>query len=186
MSNVRPHWPIGSLLMRPIETAIALLSLALATGPVDAADTAPPRYSIKQDEPGTGTNIKREIVGGSLVPTDKKYADLTREEQALVKSQYEQMGPNDEPPFPLNGLRPIYKAISAGQDKFLVTGTMVLLVSINSQGDATSVSVLSSPNPEMTQFAASVLMLHKYKPARCDGTPCAMQYPFRIALKTRF
>jgi len=172
--------------MRLVAIATVLLTQALSSGPLLAAEEPRQSYSIKEGEPSTGSNIKRNIVDGSVVPLNKRYAELTPEEQALVKSQYEQMGPNDEPPFPLNGLGPIYKAIAAGQDKFVVTGKMVLLVSVDSKGDATSVSVLSSPDPEMTQFAASVLMLQKYKPALCDGTPCAMQYPFRISLKKRF
>ncbi len=172
--------------MRFMATAVVLLLLALQSNSLQAADDTRPRYSLKQDQPDIGTNIKRDIVGGSVVPLDKGYAELSPEEQAYVKSQYEQMGPNDEPPFPINGLRPIYKMIAAGQQKLLVTGSMTLAVEVNSQGEAMSVSVLQSPDPEMARFAASVLMLQKYKPALCNGSPCKMQFPFRIAFATRY
>ena len=172
--------------MRPLAIQFALTALLLPSGALLAADDPRPTYSLRQEAPSTGSNLRREIAGGSVVPVDKKYSELTREEQLLVKSQYDQMGPSDEPPFPLNGLAPIYKAIATGQNKFLATGNLVLFVSINEKGDATSVSVLSSPDPEMTRFAASVLLVEKYKPALCNGAPCAMQFPFRIALKTRF
>ena len=171
--------------MRFIATALVLLPLALQSGAAQAIDDIRPRHSLKQDQPEIGTNIKRDIVSGSVVPLDKAYAQLSREEQEYVKSQYEQMGPNDEPPFPLNGLRPIYKMIAAGQQKLLVTGNMSFAVNVNGQGEATSVSVFESPDPEMTKFAASVLMLQKYKPALCNGAPCTMQFPFRIAFEKR-
>jgi hypothetical protein len=43
------------------------------------------------------------------------------------------------------------------------------------------VKAIGSPSPEMTQFAASVLLLTKFKPAICGGQPCKMDYPFRFA-----
>ena len=171
--------------MRFMAMAGVLLLLALKSGPVHAADDARPRYSLKQDQPDIGTNIKRDIVSGSVVSLDKGYAELSPEEQAYVKSQYEQMGPHDEPPFPVNGLRPIYKMIVAGQQKLRVGGSMTLAVDVNSQGEATSVSVLQSPDPEMVRFAASVLMLQRYKPALCNGNPCTMQFLFRITFEKR-
>ena len=60
-----------------------------------------------------------------------------------------------------------------------------MFVTVDSQGRAKSVSVLQSPDPKMTQYAAGVLMLETYKPALCDGTPCTMQFPFRITFSTR-
>ena len=171
--------------MRFIAIALVFLPLLLQGVSAQTTDDGRPRYSLKEDQPGIGTNIKRDIVSGSVVPLDKTYAQLSRQERDYVRSQYEHMGPNDEPPFPLNGLQPIYKVIAAGQQKLLVTGSMTLVVDINSQGEATSVSVLESSDPEMAKFAASVLMLQRYKPALCNGAPCTMQFPFRIAFEKR-
>jgi hypothetical protein len=168
--------------MRFLTTAIVLLIAAQGTR-LHAADDTRPRYSLKQDQPDTGTSIKREIARGSVLPLDKAYGEMSPDEQSYVKSQYEQMALGDEPPFPTSGLRPIYKAIATGQQKLLVTGSMTLVVEVNDQGEATSVSVLRSPDPQMTKFAASVLMLQKYKPALCDGRPCAMQFPFRVVFE---
>lgn len=183
---VGPHKLIGRSLMRRTATAAVLLLLALQGRSLQAAGDTRPRYSLKQDQPDTGTNIKRDIVSGSVVSLGKAYAELSPEEQAYVKSQYEQMSSNDEPPFPLKGLRPVYKVIAAGQQKFLVTGSMSLAVEVNSQGEAMSVSVLQSPDPEMASFAASVLMLQRYKPALCNGSPCKMQFPFRMSFSKRY
>jgi hypothetical protein len=48
---------------------------------------------------------------------------------------------------------------------------------------AQSVSVVVTPNDAIAKAAAWALMRHPYKPARCDGQPCAMAYPFRMELE---
>jgi hypothetical protein len=149
------------------------------------AQDARPRYSIKQDDSDIGSNIKRNVVSGSVIPVDKKYNELTPEEQGYVKSQYEGMGPADEPPFPIDGLRPIYKAVAAAQQKLLVKGTLSMFVEVDSQGKPVSVSVYRSPDPKMTQVVGSILMLQSFKPALCNGQPCSMQFPFRITFNIR-
>jgi len=167
--------------MRSIPTATLLLVFACQSASIYAEDNACRQYSLKQDEPSTGTHIRQEIVTGSVLPLDKRYEELSLAEQSYVKSQYERLGPTDEPPFPINGLRPIFKAIALGQQKLRVVGDLTLFVEVNSQGQPLSASVLRSPDPEMSKFAASVLMLQRYKPALCNGTPCTMQYPFRMS-----
>ena len=165
--------------MRFTVPTVTLILLTLCSTNVRADDNRP-RYSLRQSE-----SVWRNAATGSAIPFDKRYAELSGDQQSYLKSQYEGMGPDDEPPFPINGLRPIYNAIAAGQRRLLIKGRMTLAVEVNSQGEATSVSVLQSADLEMTQFAASVLMLQKYKAAICNGTPCTMQFPFRIAFEIR-
>lgn len=171
--------------MRKNLTALAA-GLLLCAPLIAAADDpqAPKRYSIKQDRPDAGSHILRETVNSDL-PPDKPYGELTAEQQRAVKSQYEKMGPDDEPPYPLKGPQGLYKAMVVGQNKRLARGTLSLVVNVDSRGEAESVAVLSSPDPDLTQFAARLLIQAKYKPARCNGAPCAMQYPFRINLDVR-
>lgn len=159
------------------------LLFLIASTDLHAQDQPRPQHSLRQDDPSTGTNIKRAIVMGGIVPYDKRYAELTPEQQAAVKALYEQLGPNDEPPFPVDGLAPIYKAVAAAQQKLQVTGGLTMAVQVDPQGDATSVEVLRSPDPRMVQFVAAVLMLQKYKPALCNGSPCTMQFPFRMEFR---
>lgn len=161
------------------------LLLSVAATALHAQDQPRPAYSLRQDTPSTGTNIKRDIVTGGIVPYDKRYAELTPEQQAAVKALYEQLGPGDEPPFPADGLAPILKAVAAAQQKLQVTGGLTMAVQVNPQGEATSVEVLRSPDPRMVQFVAAVLMLQKYKPALCNGSPCTMQFPFRMEFTRR-
>jgi hypothetical protein len=168
-----------------IFTNLVVLVLAVLLAPAGWAADERPRYSLKQDEPNTGTNIKRSVAYGSVIPLDKRYGELSSEQQGYLRSQYESLGENDEPPFPVDGMGPITKAIVAGQGKFLVRGDINVAVDVNSQGEAVSVSVLKSPDAEMTKFVATILMLEKYKPARCNGTPCAMQFPLRFTFEKK-
>ncbi len=144
-----------------------------------------PRYTLKQPELTTGTNI-RGTIASATIPFDKKFGDLTLEQQRQVRSQYERMGPEDEPPFPVNGLGPIYKTIAAAQQKLRVEGNLSVAVEVDSLGRALSVSVFQTTDPKMTQFVAAVLMKEAYKPAVCAGSPCTMQFPFRMHFQTSF
>ncbi|HSH89321.1 MAG TPA: hypothetical protein VK996_05015 [Ramlibacter sp.] len=142
------------------------------------------RFVIRQDMADTGSNIRRPVATGS-VPFDKRYDELTAEQQANVRSLYQQLGPRDEPPFPVNGLATVYKAISTAQNLLHVQGNLSMFVEIDAKGEPQSVKVFESPDPKMTRAVASILMLEKYKPALCDGTPCAMGFPVRLTLEMR-
>ena len=151
-----------------------------------AQDAVPPaRYTIKEASPSTGTNIPRNDVTGGGIPLNRRYSELTREQQALLKSQYETLSDSDEPPFPVDGLEPVYAAISKGQQRFLARGAMEIHVDIDDKGEAKAVRVFKAPDAEMTKFAVAVLMLTKYKPGVCAGIPCAMAYPFRMTFSVR-
>lgn len=140
-------------------------------------------FSMKQQQ--TGSHIARDAVSGIGIPPDKTYAQLSAEQQDKVKGQYEPMQPGDEPPYPKYGTHAIYEAIQRVQQHLLVDGNLDMVVQIDSEGKATSVAVEASPDPKMTQAAASILMLQQYKPALCGGTPCAMPFPFRVNFNTK-
>lgn len=157
----------------------------MAMIPAAAAEPDAARFRLRQAEPTTGTNITAEIALSAL-PFDKRYSELSPDQQRRVKSLYAGLGADDEPPFPANGLGPIYKAIAAAQQKLLITGALSVAVEVNGSGEPVSVSVLQSSDPKMTQFVAAVLMREAYKPALCSGSPCSMQFPFRMQFQTRF
>lgn len=146
------------------------------------AQQAAAQYDIKADSPRLGSRIIHKEVTGATIPINRRYQDLTLEEKAKVNQWYESMGPGDEPPFPEAGLGAIYNAIRVAQHRFLVRGELRMAVTVNSAGEATEVQAMKSPSPEMTQFAATVLMLTKYKPAQCQGQPCQMQFPLTLDL----
>lgn len=95
------------------------------------------------------------------------------------------MNKRDEPPFPADGLKPLLHAISKGQSKLLVRGELRLVADVGPDGSVLSVQALGSPSTEMTEFAASVLVLTKFKPAVCKGQPCKMQFPLYLNFDVR-
>lgn len=178
----------GLFLCRRLEVILLAIVMAWSAVPMVAlADERLPnasRYSIKEESAQTGSNIKRAVVT-SAVPLDKPYAKLSREEQEVFRSQYEDMAEDDEPPFPLEGLaafyKPLQKALGHG---WPTTGRLTLHVSVDSQGDATSVQVLASPSAEVTKIAATLAMLIKYKPGICGGKPCDVaMMPLEVDLR---
>ena len=159
--------------------AAAMIDTLCATAQA-AEELPPPIYVIKQDVPSIGTNIPRKVATSSDIPINRRYGELTPAEQEIVKSRYEAMMPLDEPPYPADGLLPLFNAIRKVQDAVLAQGDLTMFVDVDAQGRATSVSVMKSPDSKLTQAVASVLMLTKHKPAVCGGQPCSMGYPFRM------
>ena len=139
-----------------------------------------PQYRVKESIAPTGSLIKRYVVQGSSIPVNRTYEELTPEQKVAVNSYYEAIPPGDEPPFPLEGLKPIYGAIAAAQQKLLVKGELILVASIDAQGNATQVKAIGSPSAAMTQAAARIIVFSRFKPAMCSGVPCPMDFPFRF------
>lgn len=153
---------------------------AMLLSSMTSAQTRESEYTIKEDRPSTWSLIRRDVITGSNVPVNKRYNEFTAEEKAVMKTYYQNMGPEDEPPFPEDGLRPIYSVIKQVQAKLLETGDLTIFVSIDANGAPVEVEILQSPSEEMTKFVSSILMFAKYKPAICNGQRCAMQFPFRF------
>ena len=165
-------------LFSPVRFAIAVGAALLAVP--CPAQTSTPEYGIREAEPRVGSSIKRYALQGSPIPINKRYNELSAEEKASLNQYYEKMEAGDEPPFPIDGLQPVYDAIRKAQAKLLVVGELILVASVNAVGEVTEVKTVGSPSPAMTNFAASVLLLTKFKPALCQGVACEMGYPFQL------
>jgi hypothetical protein len=143
---------------------------------------APTRNFIEATS-DTGTIIKKEVRWDSKIPLDKPYGQFTPEQKEYFHAMYESLKPGDEPPFPLDGIKPIINAINKGQRLVRARGELNLTVTVGPDGKATEVADYGSTrNDEILKFAASILLLTKYKPAICSGKPCAMEFPFRLKL----
>ena len=161
---------------------LALLAAA-ASGAACADDALPPaEYNIRQSvtETDTGTRIPRKLYQNSAIPLNRSYAQLTEEEKRIVKSSYETMEPLDEPPFPVDGLKPIFRSIANLQHRLLEEGLLSMQAEVDATGNVTSVGVFSSPDPRLTQAAAAILAQTRFKPAICRGQPCKMSFPLRV------
>jgi hypothetical protein len=159
----------------------AALAVGLAAAAAAARADDPPRYTIRQAEPYTGTHIPR-VQAESPLPPDATYRELTPEQQAKVRSQYEPMADGDEPPYPLYGTGTMLKPLAEAAQHVGRPGLLVLFVDVDAKGDATKVEVIKTPSERIAKVAAAIAMATKFKPAVCHGQPCAMGYPWRVKL----
>lgn len=134
----------------------------------------------------TGTILRKQPKWNSNIPLNKTWDQLTPEQKAELASLYESMPAGDEPPFPIQGMRPVFNNIVKGQRIVRARGQLNMVVNVSPEGEAVEVidkGGVGGPNArEMTQFAQSVLLMTKFKPAVCSGKPCKSQFPFQLDL----
>lgn len=138
------------------------------------------KFGLMQDRPDTGTHIKHEAASGFSVPVNLGYEQLSPKQQQLVKQDYKILQEDDEPPYPLNGPASITRAFVEMQSKVQINGKFRLSVLIGEDGKPVTATILEAPDPELGKIAGSVLMLSKFKAARCGGKPCAMRYTYDV------
>lgn len=160
--------------------AVVCLFVLLLTSPAPAQKTVP-NYKLR--DPASVDRFSH-LTEGSPIPLNKRYSDLSPSERKTLHGLWENIPSGDEPPFPIDGLRPIHAAMARAQQALSVAGPLDLVASVSATGEVTEVKALGSPSPEMTKYAAAVLFNTKFKPAVCAGKACAMQYPFSFLFKT--
>ena len=153
-----------------------MLSLLWAT----SAGAADP-YAVREDVPETGSNIQKVTVLWR-VPVEKQYHELSGDEVKLVHDDYERLGARDEPPYPRDGMTPILTELARIQRANRGTGMLHLAVRVDARGEPQGVAVLRSPDEAVAHGVAFTLMKTHYKPAKCDGAPCAGDYSFKYKL----
>lgn len=137
------------------------------------------KYKIKQTEPSTGSNIRRDVITSSM-PMDKTYRELSDEHKAMLRADYEAMPPEDEPPFPLEGLGKLYDTLGKVSDKLDNRGDIGVIVTVDSNGEGVSARVIKADDAQIGRYAAQVAMLTRFKPALCAGKPCTMDFVIRL------
>ena len=163
-----------------------LVVVVLWLAGLSAAAAEPVQYQLKEDTklfgflPGYAGNNAEYVI-----PFDKSYHLLTSDQRRVLREAYVEMGPADEPPFPVGGLKAIYETITEGQQRLLVSGTFRADVEIDTEGNPIALAVYRSPNRTVTKLVSSVVLLTKFKPAVCGGSPCKMGFPIRITFTTR-
>ena len=162
-----------------------LVAIVLSvTLPLLAAESE--KYQLKEDTKLFGF-IPGHTVGNAeyVIPFDKAYEQLTVAQQRLLKSAYVEMSESDEPPFPIGGLKAIYEPITKGQQRLLASGPFRADVEIDAEGNPMAVAIYHSPSKTVTKFVSAIVMLTKFKPAVCAGSPCKMGFPVRIGFEIR-
>lgn len=157
-----------------------LAALLITAATTAVAQTPSPEYSVRQDQPSTGTRIRHDLTGTTQVPVNLPYSKLSEADQNKVRGWYLDLRKEDEPPYPLGGLRDILVPITKGQQLLQATGDLFILATVGPHGVATKVEVFQSPSPEMTKGVANVLFNVRFKPASCGGVPCQMVFPVKL------
>ena len=155
----------------------AIVAFVPAPVPPAAAQTSIP---IVQARPDTGSRIRRERVK-MYIDAEKPYAELTPEQRARFRALFAGLADNDEPPYPVDGLRPVAEAlVFVLADGNVGKGRLFLTVKVDEKGAPSSVSVYEAPDSRTSREAANVLMKTQYKPGVCAGRPCASEFPFDV------
>lgn len=110
------------------------------------------------------------------LPFDKPYEKLTPAEKKLVRSKYENLGANDEPPYPLGGMRAISEDVVKVQQRVLVNGRFQAAAHVEVDGHASKVSIYSLPDERLKEVLSWILLKTQYKPGKCNGKRCAMDF----------
>lgn len=129
----------------------------------------------------TGMRLAHET-STSLTPYTGDYAGLTAAEKAIVHAPY-LLDENDEPPYPEDGTKSIHNAMAKLRKAYPVSGPLLMRVKVDAEGKAIEVSAPATPDEKVMQYGAAVLMKTKYKPARCGGKPCEMNYVYSTNLE---
>ena len=170
-----------SAALRASVVAACLLGAAAsaAIAGTAAPATAQPAFTLK--DTFTGSIIALDVASAAI-PFDKTWAELTPQQQEIVRSDYESMAAEDEPPFPLHGLKRIVLPVAKRADSTGDFGKLVASVTIDGEGNPHDVVVYKSPSKELTAIAAAGLIDTKFKPAACKGQPCTMAFVLRVEL----
>jgi len=164
--------------------ALSLLIVGpLLLAPLHALAQDDEQFIFREPRPATGSLIRREVAR-SPVSLDKRFHELSKAEiSSLVSHHYVTWEEGDEPPFPLEGLRPIVKTIVASYLQPVTTGRLLIIVLVDKDGNAVDASVRMYPTIALARFAAAAALLAKYKPGRCRGEPCDMPFPLVLEFK---
>ena len=166
--------------MKKLTVSFFLLAAAAAAVAQDS-----PSYRLKDPTIQPGSTVRLEIAGDSAVPFNAAYHELTPEQQAFVKSQYEGMGPDDEPPYPLRGRVAMFKAMREVVLTRQAFGVVEMSVLVGADGAGKSVKIYKTPEPGTAKAVAFILLNQKYKPALCKGQPCEQEFPLSVDLQDK-
>jgi len=142
-------------------------------------------YTMKRETPAIGTRIPEDAAYGTFLPYNKGYKDLSDEQKQIVRAMFPLLKDDEEPPYPLYGPLAITRGVTTIPRSIMAGGAVYINVNIGTDGIPLSAVVIKAPTPEVGKFVSSVLLLNKFKPARCAGKPCEMMYPYKMAYDLR-
>jgi len=165
-------WPKSKLIA-------LILALGCAAPPLAWAQTSQP--SLKELSYRSAETFSQK--GGSPLPLDKAYNQLSDEERAILRSWYRDLADTDEPPYPKDGLAKLYELAMVTRRNIHGEANLIFIViHVSADGHAHSVSMTETLTEKVKKWLSMIFMVVEYKPGYCSGKPCAMDFP--IALDT--
>lgn len=114
------------------------------------------------------------------------YATISDAAKQRYRSNYENLPPEDEAPYPLEGQDAITSQIVRLNQRIFAVGNLVATVLVDESGKPHSVTFYSLPRSDVDvseakirKTYAAVLMGVAYKPAICGGKPCVMEFIYK-------
>jgi hypothetical protein len=130
-----------------------------------------------------GTFIPRQTATSPV--SGEPWAKLSESEREIVKRRYSTLEEGDEPPYPVNGMRPVHAALAkASHIDPGFAGPVRIHVLVGVDGRPKSAATIGKLPPEMSRYFAGVMMVTGYKPGVCHGQPCEMLLPMIFNYRT--
>lgn len=164
--------------MKKINILVVAASIILSVNAAQASTSAQ-LYSLKGDA-RVGTRIAT-VGATSNIPFNKRFAALTQEQQNLVKAKFDNLGVNDTPPFPVSGLRAVYKPLLKANASYGDNSELNVTAKVTSSGYVNEVTVRGSSDSELVTYIEDSLRNTKFEPAQCNGVACDMDFPIEIS-----
>ncbi len=142
------------------------------------ATSSPKLYSLKGDTHGSKIP---SIDAQSTVPFNKRFDALTSQQQNLVKAKFDHLGVNDTPPFPVSGLKAVYKPLVKANKVYGDNSTLNVTATVSTNGTVTDVKVHNSNNVDLVSYIERNLQHAEFQPASCNGVACEMNFPIEIS-----
>jgi TonB family protein len=169
----------------------AALSIVLAwLGCVSAQTTAvavpaPEAFAVQlASKYAVASGRDRPILHSRLpLPPDRRWAELTPEQQALVRSWYAGLPAGDEPAYPERGIGAMALAVMGLFDSMVLVGRVEMLMSVQADGSVSAIDALLPLDDSVARAVARVLREQRFKPGLCKGRPCASQFPLRLGVE---
>ncbi len=159
-----------------VSLVIALSALLFTATTFATEIVEEPVYVVLGDRM-TGTRIRPEIVISEL-PLNATYEQLSADDKAKIRANYDNMPEGDEPPFPKEGLFPLWEHISGLAYKRIQKGNIMAIASVDATGKVGQVMMYETTSNTVTRVVSTVLAATEFKPAVCSGKPCAMDFIF--------
>ena len=152
-----------------VRRAVCVLAAAViwwaGVGEAMAGDDAAFRFR-GADYTATGSHVERRLTWSARLPFDKTFAELTAAQQAYIRDQYDGLAPNEEPPYPGDGMAMIVRLVDKRASQIIGKGDkgpVVAVAKVDDKGVVTAVSVFKTPGAPLTDALTYALMSTPFK-----------------------